>query len=282
MSGPRSETIAACPVVVTVNVDVETLDAQAAGAAGLFGRYSYGRYGAREGLWRILNVLADAGVRATFFISADDAERHGPLVEAIVLGGHEVAAQGSPVSEKAPQGPADLGVIARAKAAVKAASGSEPKGWRTTNGLLTVEAITELSRQGFAYDSSFQDDDRPYAFDAGEGRVLAELPVWDYLTDAQFYAGRHSHQRVRKAWMEEFDAMYGAGAYIPLTLHSRGDSGSARGVRAQVVADFLAHVARRPGVRFYRADELAALVAATGRPEPIPNWPMDVPLSPRG
>lgn len=51
--------IAPCPVTVSVNVDVESLDARNAGEAGLFGRYSYGRHGACEGLWRLLNVFRE-------------------------------------------------------------------------------------------------------------------------------------------------------------------------------------------------------------------------------
>jgi peptidoglycan/xylan/chitin deacetylase (PgdA/CDA1 family) len=274
MSGVAPAGIAACPVVVTVNLDVETLDAQAAGAAGLFGRYSYGRYGAREGLWRILNLLADAGVRATFFVSADDAGRHAALLEAILAGGHEIAAQGSPISPKAPKGPGDLASLAKARATIAAACGVAPLGWRTTNGLVTAAMLRALAATGFAYDSSFQDDDLPYAFDAGGVRPLVELPVCDYLTDATFYAGRHTPDRVRKVFAEEFNALHAAGAYVPLTLHTRGDTGTARAIRAQVIADFLADVAGRPGVRFYRADELAALVAATALPEPIPDWPL--------
>ncbi|WP_084651464.1 polysaccharide deacetylase family protein [Ottowia thiooxydans] len=265
------ETMAPCPVVVSVNFDVETLDAQVAGAAGLFGRYSYGRYGAREGLWRILNALEECGVRATFFVPADEAKRHRSLLMAIVAGGHEIAAQGAPVFDKLPEGPADLALLARTKAALADVIGIEPKGWRSTNGLLTVETMLELADLGFLYDSTFQDDDRPYAFSDGKGRTLVELPVWDYLSDSTFYAPRHSHLRVQKVWTEEFAAMYAAGAYVPLTLHSRGDIGSSRPVRVQVMADFLRHMASHPGVHFYRADELAALVAQTAVAEPIPG-----------
>lgn len=272
MSG--GDAIGGCPVVVTVNLDAETLDAEAAGAAGLFGRYSYGRYGTREGVWRILNLLADAGVAATFFVSADDAGRHAALLRDIAAEGHEIAAQGSPISAKAPKGPGDLDVPARARAAIEAACGVAPIGWRCTNGLVTADLLRELARLGYAYDSSFQDDDWPYAIEAGGARPLVELPVCDYLTDATFYAGRHAPERFRKVLFEEFDAIHAAGGYIPLTLHARGDTGTARAVRAMVVADFLAHVAPRPGVRFHRADRLAALVAASMAPEPIPDWPL--------
>lgn len=270
--------LAPCPVVVTVNLDVETIDALVAGAAGLFGRYSYGRYGAREGIWRLLNMFEETGVKATFFVSADDARRHGQLIEALLRQGHEIAAQGSVLTEQQRTGPADLDLIAHTHDVLAKLTGTPPMGWRTTNGLMTIEVLNSLASCGFAYDSSFQDDDFPYVFSAGDNARLVELPVCDYFTDATFYAGRHSHQRVRKAWLEEFDATYSAGGYVCLTLHSRGDIGSARTVRVRVVEEFIHHMRSRPGITFYRCDELAERLRQSDRPaEPIPDWPLTAP-----
>lgn len=265
--------IAPCPVTVSVNLDVETFDARSAGAAGLFGRYSYGRYSAREGLWRLLNLFNEHAIRATFFVSADDAGRHGGLLEAVLNGGHEVAAQGEPIDERKPLS-ARLEILEKSRNVVASVTGRAPTGWRSSNGLLTRETLLELSQLGYTYDSSFQDDDHPYVFDCGNGRKLAELPVFDYLTDSTFYSGRHTPHRVRTVWFEEFEAMRAAGSYLHLVLHSRGDIGSGRAVRARVVADFLAYISKQPGVRFYRCDEIAALYASQRAAEPIPNWPM--------
>lgn len=271
---PSTAPLALCPVVVTVNVDVESLDAVAAGAAGLVGRYSYGRYGAREGVWRLLDVLAEEGVAATFFLDADDAERHQPIVEAILEGGHEIAAAGAPIDPARPKDLADPELMARTGERLAAITGSRPRGWRSRNGLLTNAVLRELARAGYAYDSTFEDDDRPYVFDTGRG-PLVELPVFTYLSDAPFYEARHAPMRVAKAWREEFEAQHAAGAYVNLTLHSRGDSGSARAVRAAIVGGFLAEIRRRPGIGSYRCDELAAQVAATAEAEPLPDWPLD-------
>ncbi len=265
---------APCPVVVSVNVDVDTVDAEAAGEAGLFGRYSYGRYGAREGLWRLLNVLRDAGVKATFFVGLDDALRHPALIEAIAGDGHELAAQGVTVPTDAPLAAADPAPVSRAAAQWHAIAGAPLRGWRAANGLLSLDTLRQLAALGLTYDSSFEDDDRPYVFSDGDGCRLAELPVFGTLSDAPFYAAKHGPARVRKVWDEECDALYDAGGYIHLTLHSRGDSGSARAVRAAVVADLLDRLARRPGVKFYRCDALADLLRDDPTAaEPFPTWP---------
>lgn len=266
--------LAPCPVTVSINVDVESVDAGTAGDAGLFGRYSYGRYGAREGLWRLLNVLRDVGVAATFFIDIEDAMRHPALVEAIAGDGHELAAQGTTVDAQSPLAPGDPDLPARAADLWLSLTGAPLKGWRSANGLIGVDTLRQLSRLGLHYDSSFEDDDRPYAFQDADGHGLVELPVFGYLADAPFYAAKHGPERVAKAWREEADALYDAGGYVHLRLHSRGDCGSARAVRARVVADFLTRLARRPGVGFYRCDALAALAMDdAAAKEPFPTWP---------
>jgi peptidoglycan/xylan/chitin deacetylase (PgdA/CDA1 family) len=263
-------TIARCPVTISVNMDIESLDAPAAGNAGLFGRYSYGRYGLREGLWRLLNVFRDTGVQATFFVRADDAERHPGVIQTLLDEGHEIAAQGEVWSDTSPpQGNGDLSVLADARERLARITGTAPVGWRFGNGMLTPAALPELARLGYRYDSSFFDDDHPYLMGEADQR-LVELPISDYLDDAVFYAGRHSPERVALVWQEEFDAIHDAGGYVHLRLHTRGNTGSARGVRAQVVADFLHRVAARPGTTFYRCDALAALwQAAHPMPEPF-------------
>ncbi len=270
-----------CPVAVTVNVDVEWGDIAAAGAAGLFGKYSYGRYGMREGFWRLAEVLRVEGVKATFFVTADDAVRHPDLVEAILAGGHEVAALGKILKAPDAEGAGDLGAIDTAKDAIQNIAGAAPKGWRSSNGLITPDALHRLAAQGYTYDSNFENDDRPYVFDDGKGARLAELPVFTYLTDATFYGGFHSPDRARKAWLEEFDALHGVGGYVNLTLNLHGHAGSARQVRANVVADVLNAIGRRAGTGFLRCDELAAmLLAKRASTEPFPtDHPVPITLS---
>lgn len=50
--------------------------------------------GVAEGLPRLLALLAEEGVGATFFTTGDIARRHPHAVRAIVAGGHELAAHG--------------------------------------------------------------------------------------------------------------------------------------------------------------------------------------------
>lgn len=256
----------ATPLVVSVNVDVESLDAERAGTAGLFGRYSYGRYGAREGIWRILEVFRAEGVRVTFFVDAGDAGRHPEIVEALLADDHEIAVYGQAMEKSGTYGDDARERLSRDRETVARLTGTAPTGWRASNGLVARATLLDLADAGYGYDSSAVDDDWPYLME-GEGRQLVELPVAEYLRDATFYAGHHTHERVRKVWREEFDALHAEGGYVPLVLHSRGDLGSGRADRARIVADFLNRAARFPGVSVMRCDEAAAACRASATPE---------------
>ena len=247
-----------CAVVVTVNVDAESVDLHEAKRENLYGKYSYGRYGMRAGAWRLLDVLRGQGIKATFFVPALDAENNRAVVDAIVKDGHEIGARGYAFEDHSKLGAGERAALERAHEALKKITGTAPVGWRAPFGLITRETFGHLAKLGYLYDSSFQDDDYPYVVQCVGGEKIVELPTFEALTDATFYNPRHSHGRVLKVWREEFDAMYSAGHCVNLTLHARGDYGSGRAARARVVDEFLTYAARHPGVYFATGRELAA------------------------
>jgi peptidoglycan/xylan/chitin deacetylase (PgdA/CDA1 family) len=246
-----------CALVVTVNFDAESVDLHEAKPDNLYGKYSYGRYGMRAGVWRLLDVLRGHGTKATFFVPALDAENNPAAVAAILKDGHEIGARGYAFEDHSRLGTQERATLERAHEALARITGTVPVGWRAPFGLLTKETFGHLADLGYLYDSSFQDDDYPYVVECASGKHLVELPTFEALTDATFYNPRHSHSRALKVWKEEFDAMYGAGHCVSLTLHPRGDYGSGRAARARVVDEFLAYVERHPGVYFATCRELA-------------------------
>ncbi len=280
MSGMQASGAARCrAVTVTVNVEVEAHDMLVAEGAGLFGRYSYGRYGAREGVWRLLDVFAAEDIKATFFVDADDAARHPHIVEAIGRGGHETSLLGSPALADVIDVDALAERLASDAAGLRAISGMPVAGWRAGAGLMNEQTLPALARAGFVYESSFQDDDEPYCFSDGAGGRLVELPTFKYLTDTTFYTVRRTNETVRKAWREEMEAIYREEGYLSLTVSSRGDFGSGRGERAKIVGDWVRSAKRLPGYRVTTCSELAAAVLAAGvEAEPFPvleEFPQD-------
>jgi peptidoglycan/xylan/chitin deacetylase (PgdA/CDA1 family) len=247
-----------CAVTVTVNFDAESVDLREVGEQNLYGRFSYGRYGMRAGIWRLLAVLREHAIRATFFVPALDAENNGRALEAVLAGGHEVAARGYAFEDHSKLGAQEREVLERAHRVLQALTGRAPAGWRAPQGLLSPETLSHLAELGYEYDSSFQDDDLPYVMKCRNERRIVELPQFQFLDDSTLYAARHAHDRVLKTWREEFNAIHEQGLYVNLTLHARGDYGSGRASRARVVDEFLRGVRRSPGVSFMTCGELAS------------------------
>ena len=246
-----------CAVMVTVNFDAESVDLHEAKRENLYGKFSYGRYGMRTGVWRLLDVFRSHALKTTFFVPALDAENNRPAVDAILKGGHEIGARGYAFEDHSKLGGEQHATLERAHEALTKATGIAPVGWRAPFGLLTRETFDYLASLGYLYDSSFQDDDYPYVVQCGSGKSIVELPTFEALTDATFYNPRHSHRRALKVWKEEFAAMYEAGHGVNLTLHPRGDYGSGRAARANAVDEFLTFVARHPGVYFATCRDVA-------------------------
>ena len=107
---------------------------------------------------RVLDLFAEAGVKATFFTLGWVAERHPALIRRIAEAGHEVASHGwdhkRVFTMTAEEFRAD---IARARAVLEDASGQKVSGYRAPSFSIdqrTPWAHEMLAEEGYAYSSS--------------------------------------------------------------------------------------------------------------------------------
>ncbi|MCX8101187.1 MAG: DUF3473 domain-containing protein [Geminicoccaceae bacterium] len=107
---------------------------------------------------RLLDLLAELGARATFFVLGWVAERDPGLVRRLVAAGHEVASHGyghAPLSSLDRE--AFRADVARAKAVLEQAAGVEVRGYRAPSfslGPSTPWAYAVLAETGHRYSSS--------------------------------------------------------------------------------------------------------------------------------
>ena len=86
---------AQCAVMLTFDFDAETLWLSRDPSNWKKpGTLSQGVYGAKVGVPKILELLEEVGIRATFFVPGWTAEKHTGRVEAILAAGHEVGHHG--------------------------------------------------------------------------------------------------------------------------------------------------------------------------------------------
>ena len=101
------------------------------------GTLSQGLYGAKVGVPKILELLEESGLRATFFVPGWTAEKHTARVEAILSAGHEVGHHGYLHEWPDPDDPeGEETALDRGLEALQKTVGVRPKGYRSPAGLL--------------------------------------------------------------------------------------------------------------------------------------------------
>jgi len=226
---------------------------------------SHQAYGPKVGVPRILDLLANHEVEATFFVPGMTAERWPGPVEKILEAGHEVALHGHS-HRRLPGMPEDeqMADLERGLAAL-ARLGVEPVGYRAPYWQLTRTTLEALSQHGIRYDSSLMDEDRPYRLTTSGGEI-AELPVHWSLDDWEQYAflpdpdigQRIENPRdVAEIWKGELDAMRQTNSLCVLTCHPFL---SGRPSRIRAIEDFVSFARECGDVSFSRADRLADAV----------------------
>jgi polysaccharide deacetylase family protein (PEP-CTERM system associated) len=107
---------------------------------------------------RLLQILAESGVEATFFILGWVAERHPQLVRSVVAEGHELASHGFGHLRVDPQSPEEFrNDVRRAKRVLEDLGGAPVRGYRAPTfsiGPGSKWAHTVLAEEGYSYSSS--------------------------------------------------------------------------------------------------------------------------------
>jgi peptidoglycan/xylan/chitin deacetylase (PgdA/CDA1 family) len=227
------------------------------------GVISHQRYGPHVGLPRILDLLAEYELPATFFVPGMTADRHPEAVGQILAAGHEVGhhsyAHVAPIDQTEAEERRDF---ERALAAL-ARLVVEPQGYRCPGWEPAFRTPALLAEYGMTYDSSLFDDDRPYVLETGAGD-LVELPVSWELDDWEQYAylprpplgvNIESPAKVLDLWRGELDAMARHGCLFMLTNHPFL---SGRPGRVETLRKLIEHALGRGDVAFATAGQVAA------------------------
>ena len=186
---------------------------------------SQGRFGPARGLGRVLDLLAEFGIRATFYVPGHTADHHPDAMAAILAAGHEVGHHG--YLHLGTDGLDQAGQRAELEAGLTALDkhGIRPVGYRSPGWELSPETLAMLAELGFAYDSSLMADDRPY-WETSGSRALLELPGhwslcdWPYFGWTPYHGGLLADPAaVERIWLEEFESAREEGRAVTYTMH---------------------------------------------------------------
>lgn len=257
------------PVLLTFDLDAELL--WTARDAKNWNRpiaLSQGAYGYREGLPRILNLLAKYDLHSTFFVPGMIVERNRAVVESIHAAGHEIAnhsyshrwLEGQTLEEEREE-------LEKTNQLIASVTGRKPLGFRSPAAEFSANTMNLLLENEFLYSSNFFDRDTPYKHVVnGKKTDLIEFPFAWVLDDAPFFlysiqlVGRvmMAPSLVFEHWAAEFDGLYAEKKCFVLAMHPQVIG---RPSRIPLLERLIRHMRQFPGVWIARCDEVARHLA---------------------
>jgi peptidoglycan-N-acetylglucosamine deacetylase len=246
---------ARCAVAISFDCDHETAELGRGEAA--VGRLAWGEFGRRVGVPRILRILEEHAVAATFFIPAVAALIDPDESRRIGAGGHEIGIHGW-IHENTSLLSYDeeRSLLLRARDTLARLSGVEPVGHRAAQWDLSANTIAIVREMGLLYDSSLMADEDCYELVLnGEPSGVIEVPVEWLRDDAVYFMfARNPATRpyiapaaVLDIFQREFDAAYDEGGLFQLVMHP-----FVIGYRSRIwiLESLIRHMRSRPGVWF--------------------------------
>jgi peptidoglycan/xylan/chitin deacetylase (PgdA/CDA1 family) len=278
---------ARCVIMVSVDADLGLLTADP-DAGQREKTLSSGRYGAGRGFARVLDVLAEHGAPATWFVPTANLARHpgsaDRLRDALQSEGHEIACAGIDLADMSGMPLAEqVDIFSAARDRLADFYGVTPVGYRVPVGEPHPELAESLHRRGFAWSSCLRGDDLPYFHPGG----LVEIPRHHELDDAAYFGFNldpplpAGSPRIAPTgtvlgnWLTEFEAYRDEQLCFTLDLHTELIGTPAR---CAMLGELLGHIRSAGDVEICTAAQVAQRWA-NHRPAPDVALPADHPLT---
>jgi peptidoglycan/xylan/chitin deacetylase (PgdA/CDA1 family) len=285
-SNDRGETVSHWPngaqLVISVSMQFET-GGQPEGAESPFSGAplpkgqpdlaadTWFRYGAREGIYRMLALWKKHDIKVTSHVVGHAAAKYPEVAKAIAKDGHEIAAHGIGWSSQWDKSYADeLEFVKKGVDTVEAITGKKAVGYNCNwlrRGPNTLKVLQEL---GFLYHIDDLSRDEPFVTKVN-GKNFVVMPYTLRNNDIVNIAGSNWTPEMFLSQLKmEFDQLYAEGTdrrrMMSISFHDR-----IGGTPAMVNAmdTFIKYAKEKKGVKFMRKDEIAKMVMND------PNTPID-------
>jgi peptidoglycan/xylan/chitin deacetylase (PgdA/CDA1 family) len=259
---------ARCAIALSFDSDHETNELREGGQS--IGRLSQGQYGNLQGIPRILKILSDADVPASFFVPAVTALLYPNEQKQISELGHEIALHGW-IHERNSVLPleAERDLMLRSADVLEKISGKRPVGIRTPSWDFSPNTLSLICEMGLIYDSSLMADVDCYELMMdGVNTGVVELPV-EWIRDDAVYFNMNRFASLRPQispadvfdiFKREFDAAYEEGGIFQLTMHPH-----VTGYRSRIwiLKELIAHMKSKGDVWFATHADIVRYVKAS-------------------
>jgi allantoinase len=171
--------------------------------------YAWREYGMRVGLWRMADVLDNAGVKATVALNSQVCVAHPQAVEEMKKRGWEFMGHGTTNSESLAGLPLEKEkeVIAHVLKTIGDATGQRPRGWLGTGLTQTYNTLDVLAEQGVTFCGDWNNDDQPYRMKVKSGKMIA-IPYCMEINDIPLFIRKgYTGEQYYRSVMDQFEGL---------------------------------------------------------------------------
>lgn len=171
-------------------------------------------YGARVGIFRMMEVMARHGVRGTVALNANVCDGYPAIIEDAIALGWEFMGHNETNTRYLNQFPPEeeRALILRTVERIAKATGVRPKGWLSSGLTQSWNTLDFLIEAGIEYCADFCNDDQPFYMTVG-GKKICAIPYSTEINDIpQILRGGHSADSFCDMICRQFDCLYREGA----------------------------------------------------------------------
>ncbi|MFT7899112.1 polysaccharide deacetylase family protein [Tenacibaculum ascidiaceicola] len=232
---------------------------------------SWFRYGAREGMWRMMDLWDKHNIKVTSHVVGEAAIKYPEIAKAMANKGHEIAAHGIAWDNQWNLSYKDeLAFVKKGIDTVEAITGKRGRGYNANWLRRSPNTLKVLQELDFLYHIDDVSRDEPFITKV-RGKNFVVMPYTLRNNDIVNIAGKNwSPDQFLFQLKTEFNQLYKEGAskrrMMSVSLHDR--IGGAPAI-VNVVNQFIEYAKQHEGVVFMRKDDIAKMVIND------PNTPID-------
>jgi allantoinase len=202
---------------VIPNIEVFALDERMPAGSGMIPEvpaYCVRDYGARVGVWRIMEVLEDYGIRATVALNSEVCDVYPQIIEEGTKLRWEFMGHNQSNTRRLNQIPPEdeRRVIHDTLVRIEQATAKKPVGWLSSGLQETWDTLDYLTEEGLRYVADWVNDDQPYLMNIN-GRRLVSIPYSFEINDIYgFVEQRRTAEEFGEMIRRQFDVLYREGA----------------------------------------------------------------------
>jgi peptidoglycan/xylan/chitin deacetylase (PgdA/CDA1 family) len=227
-----------------------------------FPNYTWREYGQRVGVWRLIELFDELGVKAGCTVNGATCERRKPMVDAAIARGWEILAhnyeQGELLTDYAHDPVAERQIILRTLQAYEQAVGKPARGWLSSSLRGTLNTAAILAELGLLFYCDLMNDDQPYMLRTDSGPIVS-VPYSNEINDFTLLTRRnHTTDEYRDILIEELRTLHREGGQqarlMNIGLHPHV---SGRAYRVRALREFLEFARSLDGVWWATREQVA-------------------------